>query len=36
MVDKTEKKGRTFKRAFMEYTSRLFTLKEADRQAGPN
>ena len=34
-VQKAEKAGRTFKRAFMEYSSRLFTLKEAQQQILP-
>ena len=36
MVEKEEKKGRTFKRAFLEYSSRLFALKEAEQHAQPN
>ena len=36
MEEKDKKKGRTFKRTFLEYSSRLFALKAAEQQAQPN
>ena len=35
MVAKEDKAGRTFQRAFQEYSSRLFMVKEALRQRIP-